>query len=100
MIDDPTTEVSDTDLQSLIETIREESPFSGISMICGSIRSRGITVTRDRVRAAVKSVDPLGGALRWPAQIKRRPYSVPGPNSLWHIGELSVLLQNSVAVRV
>ncbi len=35
MIDDPTT---DTDLQSLIETIREESPFSGISMICGSIR--------------------------------------------------------------
>ena len=33
MIDDPTTEVSDTDLQSLIETIREESPFSGISMI-------------------------------------------------------------------
>ena len=69
-------------------------------MICGSIRSRGITVTRDRVRAAVKSVDPLGGALRWPAQIKRRPYSVPGPNSLRHIGESSVLLQNSVAVRV
>ncbi len=46
MIDDPTTEESDTDL---IETIREESPFSGISMICGSVRSRGITVTRDRV---------------------------------------------------
>ena len=87
LLDDPTTAISDGDLQALIQQIREESPNCGISMMFGNIRSRGIKVTRERVRVAIKSVDPLGGALRWPAKIKRRPYSVGGPNSLWHIGE-------------
>ena len=87
LIDDPTTHISDIDLQSLIQQIRGESPNCGISMMYGGIRSRGIKVTRERVREAIKSVDPLGGALRWPAKIKRRPYSVGGPNSLWHIGK-------------
>ena len=41
-------------------------------------------VTRARVRDALRSVDPINTALRW--QGGRRPYSVPGPNSLWHIG--------------
>ena len=77
----------DVELRSLVSQVREESPYCGISMLWGSIRSRGIKVTRERVRQAVKSIDPLGGALRWPTLIKRRPYSVGGPNSLWHIGE-------------
>ncbi len=69
----------DVELRSLVSQVREESPYCGISM--------QIKVTRERVRQAVKSIDPLGGALRWPTLIKRRPYSVGGPNSLWHIGE-------------
>lgn len=87
MITNPSARVSDEELLSLIHQIREDLPYSGITMICGSIRSKGISVSRDRVRRAIKSVDPIGGALRWPPQIRRRPYSVPGPNSLWHIGE-------------
>ena len=66
----------DVELRSLVSQVREESPYCGISMLWGSIRSRGIKVTRERVRQAVKSIDPLGGALRWPTLIKRRPYSV------------------------
>ena len=43
--------------------------------------AKGVKVTRDR--------DPIGVALRWPAGATRRqPYSVAGPNSLWHIGKL------------
>lgn len=87
LVDDPSTKITDAELFSLINHIREDSPYSGISMLCGSIRSRGIKVTRERVRRTLKSIDPLGGALRWPSRIKRRPYSVGGPNSLWHIGE-------------
>ena len=44
-------------------------------------------VTRERVRQSLRSIDPIGVVLRWPAgATRRRPYSVAGPNSLWHIG--------------
>ncbi len=87
LIDDPSSSITDVELRSLINQIREDSPYCGISMLWGCIRSRGIIVTTERVRQAVKSIDPLGGAQRWPTRIKRRPYSVGGPNFLWHIGE-------------
>ena len=51
-------------------------------MIWGSIRSRGVKVSRERVCSALQSIDPLSRALRWPAGLTRRqPYSVAGPNS-------------------
>lgn len=87
MTTDPNTEVSDEELTSVIKSIQENTPFSGVSMICGSLRARGIRVTRERVRTILRNIDPLSSALRWPAgATKRRPYSVAGPNSLWHIG--------------
>ena len=50
-------------------------------------------MTRDRVRQAIRVTDPLSVALRsLPAVISRRPYSVPGPNSLWHIGTLIIVI--------
>lgn len=55
----------------------------------GRIWSLGYRVTRERIRSAVRFLDPLSTALCWhgnPAY--RRPYSVPGPNSLWHIGKV------------
>ena len=57
-------------------------------MVCGSLRAKGVKVTRDRVRNILRSTDPLGSARRWPlSTIRRQPYSVAGPNSLWHIGK-------------
>ena len=89
LIDDPIHEISDEDLTSIIVQIRNDTPFSGVSMICGSLRSRGIKVTRERVRSTLRTV-----ALRWPAGVtKRRPYSVAGPNSLWHVGKLKLAKQ-------
>ena len=87
LVNDPQSEISDRDLESLITSIRRDVPYSGISMMCGSLRSRGIRVTRERVRNLLRTIDPLGSGLRSPAGLThRRPYSVPGPNSLWHIG--------------
>uniref|UniRef100_A0A1X7VRJ2 Integrase core domain-containing protein n=1 Tax=Amphimedon queenslandica TaxID=400682 RepID=A0A1X7VRJ2_AMPQE len=40
---------------------------------------------RERVRRAIHHVDRLNTALQWNFHILRRTYSVPGPNSLWHI---------------
>ena len=45
----------------------------------------GINVQRERIRASISRVDPISCRLRWATVVSRRAYSVPGPNSLWHI---------------
>ena len=87
MLDDPSTSIGEEELVSIVRQISMEHPQVGQSFIMGRLRSLGYRVTRERVRQAVRLCDPLSTALRWhgnPAY--RRPYSVPGPNSLWHIG--------------
>ena len=58
---DPVNEISDEDLVSHIQQIRQDSPYSGVQMICGNLRAKGIKVTRERVCSTIKSIDPLGG---------------------------------------
>ena len=68
--------------------MRQQSPNMGESIAIERYRALGIQVTRDQVRRALRETDPLYTALRWPGGLtSRRPYSVPGPNSLWHIGK-------------
>ena len=58
-------------------------------MVWGRLRSMGFNVTRERVRRAIRVTDPLYTAFCWRGDIiQRQPYSVPGPNSLWHLGML------------
>ena len=58
-------------------------------MVWGNLRARGIKATRESVRSMLRIIDPLGSISRcFPSPIRRQPYSVPGPNSLWHIGML------------
>ena len=91
LLQDPENEISDDDLISHVQQIRQDCPYSGVQMICGSLRANGVKVTRERVRSTLKSIDPLGGLRRFPAGLVRRhPYSVAGPNSLWHIGKSEV----------
>ena len=76
---------------SMIRSIRQDTVYSGVSMMWGSLQARGVKVTRERVRQALRSIDPISVALRWPAgATRRRPYSVAGPNSLWHIGSIII----------
>jgi len=83
MTTDPNIEVNDEELLSTIQLIRQDTPYSGVSMKCGSLRARGLKLTRVCVRSMVRSADPLSSALRWPAAAtRRRSYSVLGPNSL------------------
>ena len=67
--------------------IQAESPTLGESMVAGRLRASGYKVTRERIRNTLRETDPLSVAMRWPGGLSRRhPYSVAGPNSLWHIG--------------
>ena len=49
------------------------------------LRTRGVFVTRSRVREMLTRVNPTAAARRWSRTVARRVYHVPYPNSLWHI---------------
>src|SRR6478609_9464543 len=59
--------------------------FTGERELIGHIHALGYKVQRFRVRNSIHATDPINTALRWFDPINRRPYSVPSPNSLWHI---------------
>ena len=45
----------------------------------------GINVQRDRISQALRAIHPIETANRLLQGTARRKYSVPNPNSLWHI---------------
>ena len=84
----PSGTLSDAELYDVICHMQSKLPALGQTMVWGTLRSMGFCVTRERVRQAIRDIDPIHTALRWRWQLVRRhPYSVPGPNSLWHMGE-------------
>ena len=88
MLAEPSRSLDDDDLKTVLTQMRRELPKLGERMVVGRLRSLGYDITRARVREAVRSTDPINTALRWQGGLTpRRPYSVPGPNSLWHIGK-------------
>ena len=87
MLDDTSNMITDAELNAIIHDIRLESPTLGVTLVIGRLRSMGYKVSRERVRSALRRADPLSSALRLAGGLSRRqPYSVAGPNSLWHIG--------------
>lgn len=88
------TNISDEELVVILQQMRRESPNLGERMVIGRLRSMGFKVARARVRDRIRATDPIQTALRWTGQLARRqPYSVPGPNSLWHIGACTFSVQ-------
>lgn len=82
--------ISDDHLSELLRGLRQELPSLGQTLVWGRVRSMGFKVTRARVRQVMRQNDPINTALRWRGEfVQRRPYSVAGPNSLWHLGENS-----------
>ncbi len=78
-------DMSNTELDTLLKDILGLTPRAGESYIRGSLRGRGVHVQRWRVRERLQVVDPIGRAVRWTNAIQRRVYNVKAPNSLWHI---------------
>ena len=77
---------SDEELDGIIANLKSTLPHVGERIIIGHIRSLGLCIQRERIRQSIQRIDPVNTSLRWHLHISRRTYSVPGPNSLWHIG--------------
>ena len=87
MIEEPSRTLTDSDLEEILREIRVELPELGETMAAGRLRSLGYRVPRQQLREGLRRIDPLSAALRWSTKISRRPYTVSGPNCLWHIGK-------------
>ncbi|XP_064391074.1 uncharacterized protein LOC135338911 [Halichondria panicea] len=78
--------LTDSELDERIREIRRELPYSGETIVMGRLRSIQCCIPRKRVRESIRRIDPLNTPLRWGRnRHSRRPYSVPGPNCLWHL---------------
>lgn len=78
-------DISDRELDNIVGSLRRRHPHSGQNMIQGMLTGMGHFLQRYRIRESLQRIDPLSCLLRRHQPISRRKYSVPGPNSLWHI---------------
>jgi len=84
-------------LARIVCEIRTDLPEIGKSMIMGRLRSMGLHIPKQRVRESIRITDPLNVALRWHGVTYHQPYSVPGPNSLWHIGSHLISYMHAIS---
>lgn len=79
--------ISDGELSNKIERLNRQFPRSGYREIQALLKTQSppCIVQRERVRKLLSELDPEGTAQRWSAVLKRRVYSVPTPNYLWHL---------------
>lgn len=79
----PLSNMTDDELDDIIIRLRSHYRRAGISMLDGMLRRLGHRVPRERVRLSLIRIDPVQRVFSR-IRIRRRVYSVPGPNSLWH----------------
>ena len=85
--------ITDNELDNIMRTIKHDQPYAGEIIIQGLLISMGYRIQRHRIRSSIHRVDPIGPAVRWSNFIQRQPYSVAGPNSLWHNNRTHCLIK-------
>jgi len=79
------TPLSDVQLDEIVSSIKQDHPNDGEVLIKGHLISRGIRVPRQALRDSIHQVDHENVDARRNSVIHHRIYSVPYPNSVWHI---------------
>ncbi|KAJ3764789.1 hypothetical protein FB446DRAFT_656121 [Lentinula raphanica] len=75
--------LSNNALDSLVQLLRVHYPRAGIQILHGMLRRLGHIIPYESIRHSLLRVDPVHRVFDR-IRIRRRRYSVPGPNSLWH----------------
>ena len=79
------TSITDRDLDHIVARIKRHHPNNGEVMLAGYLTSEGVRVPRKRLRASIHRVDPAGTEDHRHPAVRRRVYTVPCPNYIWHI---------------
>lgn len=75
--------ISDDDLDDLLIRLRSHYRRAGINMLNGMLRRLGYRIQQERIRMSLLRIDPVRRVFER-IRIRRRHYSVAGPNALWH----------------
>ena len=78
-------ELSDQELDDVVMSIKADHPNDGEVLMQGHLLRNGIRVRRESLRQAIHRVDSAGVSSRTRSTIRRRAYSVPYPNFIWHL---------------
>ncbi|KAJ3568669.1 hypothetical protein NP233_g5559 [Leucocoprinus birnbaumii] len=80
-------QISNSDLDTLVGRFYRVFPDSGQRYAFGHLRKLGLNLPRTRMRLSIKRVNRVGVLLRQQKQqeVDRGKYEVPRPNSLWHL---------------
>ena len=81
-MEDTHSNISDTDLKSTIYCILQQTPCVGETYVRIGLVAPKIFVPRHRVRECLRSLDPVGRAMRRRFTIQRRLHNVAAPNHL------------------
>ena len=81
------TDMSNEELDAEVASILRNFPNTGYKRMTGFLLSRNIRVQQQRIREAMRRVNPEGTVLRALELnvVRRRKYQVKSPLALWHI---------------
>lgn len=81
------TTLQDDALKEKIREINNNFPNSGVREVVAHLKQLEPPVILQRTRCAelLAEIDRVGTVIRWSQAVHRRQYSVPTPNSLWHL---------------
>lgn len=97
-IDHSFSNLSNVNLDRIVRSYRAAKPDSGLRYLVGFLRSQGFRIQRNRVRASVLRVDPVGHILHHRRAIRRREYKVKRPNALWHFDGHHKLIRYGIVI--
>jgi hypothetical protein len=79
----PISSITDDQVDNLILQLRQTFVRAGTTMLHGMLRRLGYRISYQRIRQSLLRIDPIHRVFDR-IRIRRRVYSVPGPNALWH----------------
>ena len=87
--------ISDEDLEQHMTHLNQQFPNAGADKMLSHLQTQNppIRVQWIRCRRILLRVDPVGTVMRFAQAIQRRQYSVPTPNSLWHVDTNHALIR-------
>jgi hypothetical protein len=92
-------DISDHDLDRIVQEFRTQNPQSGVRYLRGHLRNEHkLRIQKTRIRDSIDRVDPLGRVLRHYTITRRRKYEVSRPNALWHMDGHHKLIRWGVVI--
>lgn len=79
------TEITDMELDTIVRAMMQQNPYGGHRLVRARLLARGVHVSRLRVLQSMRRVASETMELRRHRALRRRRYSVPHFNYIWHV---------------